>query len=132
MIPQIKSGEGWRLGWNPAAEQFCGLVAGQNWAIELTAAEFSDFCRVSQQLADTMKAMANQIMAEERLTCEQETTTIWMEAEGFPADYGLRFILLSGRGAEGEWPSAVLPELLQALSEPPFEGLSATVGDSNF
>ncbi len=125
MTPQIKSGEGWRLGWNPSAEVFCGLVAGSGWAIELTAAEFYDFCRVARQLASTMQSMANQLMAEERLTCEQETATLWMEAEGFAAEYSLRFILLSGRGAEGEWPAQVLPMLLQALSEPPFESLSA-------
>jgi hypothetical protein len=123
MIRHIESGEGWRLGWNPSAETFCGLVAGQGWAVELTAAEFLDFCRLAQQLASTMSAMAEQLMDEERLTCEQETPLIWMEAEGFPAEYSLRFILLEGRGAEGEWPDKVIPKLLQALSKPPFSGL---------
>jgi hypothetical protein len=121
VIAQTKSGAGWRLGWNPSAETFCGLVAGHSWAVELTAAEFLDFCRLAEQLDGTMKAMAEQLMAEERLTCEQETATIWMEAEGFPSEYSLRFILLNGRGAEGEWPAEVLPALLKALSQPPFK-----------
>jgi hypothetical protein len=123
VITQIKSGEGWRLGWNPSAEAFCGLVAGQGWAVELTAAEFLDFCRLAQQLEGTMQAMAAQLMADERLTCEQETPEIWMEAEGFPTEYSLRFILLTGRGAEGEWPADVRPALLEALSKPPFVDL---------
>ncbi|MGB3299559.1 MAG: DUF1818 family protein [Phormidesmis sp.] len=117
MIKKIESGEGWRLGWNPSAEKFCGLVAGKGWATELTAAEFSDFRRVAQQLHITMVEMAEHLMAEERLTCEQETETIWLEAEGYPAAYSLRFILLSGRRAEGEWPAAVVPALLQALAQ---------------
>ena len=114
---QIRSGEGWRLGWNPDADDFCGLVAGQSWAIELTAAEFADFCQAAQQLALTMSAMAAQLMDEERLTCEQETETIWLETEGMPSAFGLRFILLSGRRGEGAWPAEVVPELLAAISQ---------------
>ncbi|MFN6180187.1 MAG: DUF1818 family protein, partial [Dolichospermum sp.] len=35
----IKSGTGWRLGWNPDALTFKGLVGTEDWAIELTEAE---------------------------------------------------------------------------------------------
>lgn len=117
MIKRVESGEGWRVGWNPSAETFCGLVAGQGWAVELTATEFSDFCRVAEQLRSTMKDMSEQLMEEERLTCEQETEAIWMEAEGYPFEYSLRFILLSGRRAEGEWSSSVVPAMLEALKK---------------
>lgn len=123
MNQQIKSGEGWRLGWNPSAEDFCGLVAGKGWAVELTTAEFTDFCRAAQQLARTMTDMAVQLMDEERLTCEQETEAIWLEVEGFPAAYSLRFILLGGRRAEGEWSPDVVPNIIHALTEPPFASL---------
>ncbi|MEO0768184.1 MAG: DUF1818 family protein [Cyanobacteria bacterium J06649_4] len=115
MIRQVLSGEGWRIGWNPAAGQFCGLIAGQTWAIELTQQEFHDFCRSAQQLHRTMTSMAEQLMEEERLCCEQETETVWLEAEGFPYQYSLRFILLTGRRCEGEWPHSVVAELLQAV-----------------
>jgi len=113
---QVRSGDGWRVGWNPAAEVFCGLVGGQYWALELTAAEFKDFCRMAQLLSLQMAAMAELLMDEECLTCEQESETIWLEAEGSPASHGLRFILLTGRGGEGEWPAAVVPQLLDAIS----------------
>ena len=120
MNRHIQSGKGWRLGWNPTAEAFCGLLCGQHWAIELTAPEFSDFCRCTRQLSDTMRQMASELMDNEKLTCEQETATIWLEAEGFPSAYSLRFILLSGRRGEGEWPPAAAIELANALSKAPF------------
>lgn len=130
MIRHIKSGKGWRVGWNPTAEQFCGLVAGANWAIELTPAEFSDFCRGAKQLDSTMTAMANQLMDAERLTCEQETERLWMEVEGFPSQFSLRFILLTGRRGEGEWPAETVRELLDALSAPPFNAIHSNAVDS--
>ncbi len=122
MSPHIRSGVGWRLGWNPTAD-FCGMVSGEHWSIELTAAELTDFCQGVRQLAQTMEAMTEQLMAEERLTCEQETAAIWIEAEGFPSQYSLRFILLSGRRGEGEWPPTVVPELVTAINHPPFDQL---------
>lgn len=112
---QIKEGTGWRLGWNPDATVFKGLVGGDRWAVEMTQPEFEDFCRLSLQLAETLQAMAAELMAEERITCEQETDHIWVEVEGFPDRYELRFILLQGRGAEGAWPDTGVAELIQAI-----------------
>lgn len=127
MRRHIKSGDGWRLGWNPTAEQFCGLVAGKHWSIELTNAEFLDFCRLAQQLNATMASMAEHLMDEERLTCEQETEQLWMEAEGFPGQFDLRFILLTGRRGEGAWPAESVGALLAALSQPPFNAVACYV-----
>ncbi|MEL6493382.1 MAG: DUF1818 family protein [Cyanobacteria bacterium J06621_3] len=120
MTRQVISGEGWRLGWNPNTADFCGLVAGDAWALELTEAEFKDFCRLVRSLHNTMSAMAEQLMDEESITCEQETKHLWIEADGFPHSYSLRFILLTGRGAEGSWPAPIVPEIIAALSQPPF------------
>ena len=128
MIRHLKEGDGWRLGWNPSADQYCGLLAGDRWSIELTTAEFQDFCRCARQLHDTMQAMSAQLMDEERLTCEQETTHIWMEADGFPNAYSLRFMLCAGRRGEGGWPPAHTQGLITALAQPPF----ATIGASAF
>ena len=93
----LKEGQGWRLGWNPDAITFKGLVGGDRWATEMTKPEFDDFCRLSTQLA------------------EQETLHIWVSAEGFPHQYSLQFILLQGRGVEGRWPATVVPDLIQAI-----------------
>jgi hypothetical protein len=110
----IKSGAGWRIGWNPHAPEFKGLIGTDHWAIELTEAELNDFCRLLAQLADTMEHQANELMDQEKIACEAESDLLWMEVEGYAHSYGLRFILNTGRGVEGEWDAAAVPELLQA------------------
>lgn len=110
----IRLGDGWRLGWDPAAPLYQGLVGGDDWSFELTATELDDFCRLLRQLADTMLHMQAELMEEERLCCEAETENLWLEAEGFPSAYGLRLILHHARRAEGEWPAAAVPELIRA------------------
>ncbi|AFY49956.1 protein of unknown function (DUF1818) [Nostoc sp. PCC 7524] len=110
----IKSGDGWRIGWNPNAAKYQGLVGTDDWAVELTAAEIDDFCRLLAQLADTMKQLTAELMDEEKIACEAESDLLWMEVEGYPQKYSLRFILNSGRCAEGKWPASAVPGLLQA------------------
>ncbi|MDX2100585.1 MAG: DUF1818 family protein [Leptolyngbyaceae cyanobacterium bins.59] len=115
----LQKGVGWRVGWWPDAPEFKGLVGGDEWALELTELEFRDFCRLLHQLADTLKQMAGELMEEERITCEAESELIWLEVEGFPQAFSLRFMVLTGRRAEGNWSSEVVPELLQALQTLP-------------
>ncbi|WP_414575953.1 DUF1818 family protein [Anabaena sp. CCY 9402-a] len=110
----IKSGEGWRIGWNPNASEFQGLVGTDDWAVELTAAEIDDFCRLLAKLADTMKQLTAELMDEEKIACEAESDLLWMEVEGYSHEYSLRFILNSGRCVEGQWPAPAIPGLLQA------------------
>ncbi|MEL7038835.1 MAG: DUF1818 family protein [Cyanobacteria bacterium J06592_8] len=109
----LKTGTGWRLGWNPTATEYQGLVGGDNWAFELTAAEFNDFCRLLTQLSSTMEQMANELMDEEKITCEAESELLWMQVEGFPHAYNLQLILNTGRRSEGSWPSEVVPAIIQ-------------------
>lgn len=115
MAGHLKEGQGWRLGWSPDAAVFKGLVAGDTWALEMTGDEFEDFCRITLQLATTLQAMAAELMDEERISCQQESDRIWIEVEGYPHQFSLRFILLTGRQAEGEWPAAVTAELINTL-----------------
>jgi Domain of unknown function (DUF1818) len=111
----LKSGAGWRLGWDADAPEFKGLIGGDEWSIELTVAELQDFLRLSEQLSRTMQQMANELMDEETIACEAESDLIWLEVEGYPHTYSLRLILLSGRRGEGFWSAAALRELMQAL-----------------
>ncbi|MEM9007122.1 MAG: DUF1818 family protein [Cyanobacteria bacterium P01_F01_bin.86] len=115
MTTHLKEGQGWRLGWNPDATVFKGLVGGDRWALEMTGEEFADFCRLALQLADTLQSLAAELMDEERIACEQETDQVWVEVEGYPGRYSLRFMVLTGRQAEGAWPAAVTAEFVQAI-----------------
>lgn len=110
----LKTGTGWRIGWNPDAAIFKGLVGTDNWAIELTQAELNDFCRLSAQLAETMNQMTNELMDEEKITCEAQSELMWMEVAGYPQAYSLHFILNTGRCAEGSWVETAVTGLVQA------------------
>jgi hypothetical protein len=114
MAPLLKTGAGWRIGWDAQAPVYQGLIGGDDWAMELTAAEIDDFCRLFEQLAQTMQQMAAELMDDERIACEAESDLLWLEVEGYPHAYELRLILHSGRRCEGNWPPGVVPELLQA------------------
>jgi Domain of unknown function (DUF1818) len=110
----IKTGDGWRLGWNPEAPEFQGLVGGDGWAIELTEAELNDFCRLLAQLAYTMSQMASELMDEEKIAIEAESDLLWVQVEGYPEAYSVQLILNAGRRCEGFWSIAATPGLVQA------------------
>jgi Domain of unknown function (DUF1818) len=113
----VRSGAGWRIGWHPAAPEFPALVGTDDWAIELTAAEWADFVRLTQQLAATMTAMQAELMDEESIALEAESAALWLAVTGFPSAYELRLILQSGRRAEAAWAVMAVPGLVAALSE---------------
>jgi hypothetical protein len=111
----FKTGAGWRLGWDADAPEFSALVGSDDWAIELTAAEFEDFCRLAERLDQTIRAIASELMDEEKIACEVESELLWLEADGYPNAYGLRLIVQSHRAGEGYWPATAVPSLLQTL-----------------
>jgi hypothetical protein len=110
----LKSGAGWRIGWNPESE-YPGLVGSDDWAFELTAAELADFCRLLGQLVDNMRSMQAELMDEESIACEAESDLVWIQAEGSPSQYNLRLILNTGRSCEGNWVADAVPELVAAM-----------------
>ncbi|MGF1487425.1 MAG: DUF1818 family protein [Prochloraceae cyanobacterium] len=110
----IKSGKGWRIGWDRSAPKYQGLVGDDNWAIELSEAELNDFCRLLLNLAETMAQMSAELMSEERIAIEAETELLWMEVEGFPDDYCLRLILSGDRRCEAYWSRSAIKDLIVA------------------
>ncbi|YAI81283.1 MAG: DUF1818 family protein [cyanobacterium endosymbiont of Rhopalodia sterrenbergii] len=111
----LKKGIGWRIGWNPNAVIYQGLIGGTDWAIELTEAEFNDFCRLFKKLAKTMEMMSQELMDAEKIACEAESDLLWLEVEGYPHAYSLRLILNQGRCCEGNWSEEMVRELFQAV-----------------
>jgi hypothetical protein len=114
MTRLIKSGAGWRIGWDSSAAAFPGLVGTDDWSLELTLPEFNDFCRLVTQLATTMSQMQAELMDEEAIAIEAESDRLWLEATGYPQGYRLHLILLTGRRAEGFWGAEVVTALVQA------------------
>jgi len=106
----VKSGQGWRLGYCPDIDRsqdnsgsqgntsltFVGLIGADDWAFELTDAEFRDFRRLLVQLDETLHQMSGELMDEENITCEVESECLWMEAAGFSHAYRIRVILNTG------------------------------------
>jgi hypothetical protein len=111
----IKSGEGWRIGWDGAAATYPALVGNEDWSLELTAAEWQDFCHLLAQLVETIAVMQSELMDEEAIAIEVESDLLWLEAEGYPDAYTLHLILLSGRRAEGTWGATAISDLWQAV-----------------
>jgi Domain of unknown function (DUF1818) len=110
----LKSGAGWRIGWNPN-NAYPGLVGADDWAIELTAAELDDFGRLLSQLVDNMRSIQAELMDEESITCDAESELIWMQVAGLPSKYSLRLILNTGRSCEGNWTADAVAELVTAM-----------------
>jgi hypothetical protein len=111
----LKSGTGWRIGWNPT-NPHPGLIGADDWAFELTSAELEDFCRLLGQLVDNMRSIQSELMEEENITCEAETSLLWMQVSGLPTKYNLRLILNTGRGCEGNWTAEAVSDLVNAVS----------------
>ncbi len=111
----IKLGQGWRLGWDATAATYPALVGNEAWSLELTLAEWQDFCRLFAQLVDTIAALQSELMDSEAIAIEVESELLWLEAEGDPTAYSLHLILLTGRRAEGSWTAAAVPELFAAM-----------------
>jgi hypothetical protein len=115
-MPQpLKTGAGWRVGWDATAETFQGLVGSDDWALELTAAEFNDFLRLLNQLVEAIAAMQAELMNEEAIACEVESDLVWLEASGYPHRYSLHLMLLTGRRGEGSWTATAVPDLIRAV-----------------
>ena len=111
----LKQGDGWRLGWNPANENFPGLIGADDWALELSWAEWDEFQRLLISLTEAVAAIASELMEEEKLACEMEGELLWLGAEGYAEDYGVRIVLNSGRRAEGTWPAGAIAPMVQTL-----------------
>ena len=117
----MRSGDGWRIGWHPQGDKYQGLVGANDWAIELTQSELTDFYRLLNQLVETMIMMKAELMEQEKISCEAETALLWMEVEGYPDSYSLRLILNSDRRCEGNWTEGVAPQLADAFNSLGFE-----------
>ncbi len=115
MARLLKTGVGWRIGWDAEAATFQGLVGAEDWALELTTAELEEFVRLLNQLVNAIAQMQSELMDEEAIACEVEGDLIWLEANGYPDAFSLHLMLLTGRRGEGHWAAEAVPGLIQAM-----------------
>ncbi|PZD74385.1 hypothetical protein C1752_01349 [Acaryochloris thomasi RCC1774] len=115
MPQQLQQGEGWRLGWNPDANDFRALVGANDWAVELTGPEFDDFSRLLSELLETLAQMQSELMDSEAIACEATSDLLWIQVHGYPPKFQLSFMLHHGRRAEGSWDEAATAAFVTAL-----------------
>jgi hypothetical protein len=115
MARQLRSGPGWRVGWDDSELAFPALVGADDWAIELTQAEFGEFCRFALAISDAIEQMRSELMEEEAIACETSSDQLWMEVRGYPDAYELSFMVLTGRRTEGCWSVEATKEVLRAV-----------------
>ncbi|MEO1001799.1 MAG: DUF1818 family protein [Cyanobacteria bacterium J06638_7] len=117
---QVQEGPGWRLCVDPARAPYPVLIGGDGWAVELRAEEASALWDGCCRLADELAAMADRLMPEEQLTLELESGPLWLELEGQPRKWRLRFMLSPGtaaRGVEAGWSEAAAAAMVAALRQ---------------
>ena len=113
----LRVGAGWRVGVKSTADTYCALVGGDRWAVELTMAEWSDFCRAIRQIEAALASLSEQLMEGESVTLEQETERLLTVATGKPPKLELYLQLRDERNAEGYWLPDALPGLFEAIRQ---------------
>ncbi len=117
MTQDLRTGQGWRVGWRRESVPFPALVGAEDWAVELTAAEFLTFAQFLEQLSQQLQAISSELMPEEAIALTARNDDLQLDLEGYPHAYSLHLILLEGRRAEGTWPAPVAAEFLLACAE---------------
>ncbi len=133
---QQHESEGWRLQLDQERAPFPVLIGGSDWAAEFTAAEALELARMAGELEGELLAMTALLMADEQIILELERNhpwgSLWIELEGVPERWSLRFVLTPEpplRALEGSWSpeasgaiAAALQNLLSALTGDPAAG----------
>ncbi len=120
---QVLEGEGWRLVVDLTRDRFPLLVAGDSWAFELTASEAQALQQLAFGLQRQLASLVDQLMPEEQIGLDLERDlepgSLWMELEGQPSSWCLRFVLTPApgvRSVEGGWSEQASPAIAAALA----------------
>ena len=114
-----REGPGWRLAIDKQRQGYQALIASDDWALELTTAEFEQFRNMCGKIVDQYKDCLDHLMAEENLELCLEEGAFWFELRGDCNGWALRFVLSSAlgeRGAEGSWQRSTASAFCEALA----------------
>ena len=112
-----QEGPGWRLARDPARGEFCVLIGGASWAVELTDGEWRSLVTLLAELQEQHQRLVSQLMAEEAISIELERGVWWGELEGNRDSWSLSVVLTAeqGRGAEGHWPNPAAAAMVATM-----------------
>ena len=114
-----KEGPGWRIIRDSSRDKFSTLIGGDNWAIELNQSEWDNLVRVVSDLSNQYRNIKDQLMGDEDITLELESSPWIAILKGDQYGWNLTLILGSGdsfqRGAEVSWPRNVTFHLANAM-----------------
>jgi hypothetical protein len=111
---ELHKGNGWRIGWQPESRPHCALVGSDDWALELTDAEWQAFCQGMHQLQGAIASATGMLVAEEAITLEYANPLLTLIATGLPPAFSIYLQLHSGRRGEGYWSSEAVTDLMAA------------------
>ncbi len=114
-----KEGPGWRFAEDSLRDKFSFLIGGDGWAFELTTDEFFRLSKIIFKLLDEHQQIANQLMREESISLEMESTPWWVGLSGDKDSWSLRIILQypasEERGFEASWPSSSARQMVEQM-----------------
>ena len=77
-----REGPGWRLAIDKQRQGYQALIASDDWALELTSAEFEQFRNMCAKIVAQYKDCLDHLMAEENLELCLEEGAFWLELRG--------------------------------------------------
>ena len=114
-----KEGPGWRIIRDSSRDNFPTLIGGESWAIELNQNEWETLFQVVIDLSDQYIDIKDQLMGDEEITLELESTPWLAILKGDQNGWNLKLILDSNdslnRGAEVSWPRNVTSLVVNAM-----------------
>ena len=114
-----KEGQGWRIIRDSSRDNFSTLIGGETWAIELNEFEWENLVKLVIDLSDQYKSVKEQLMGDEDITLELESSPWFAILKGDQYGWNLKLILtnsdVSNRGAEVYWPRNVTNEVVNAM-----------------
>ena len=115
MIQQ--EGPGWRLAWDPTRSDFCVLIGGDGWAVELTQPEWSELVALAVELDHQHRLLVDQLMDEEAIELELDRGVWWGCLAGDRNSWSLSVVLSpqAGRGLEGHWSAPAAAAMVAAM-----------------
>jgi len=114
-----KEGPGWRIIRDSSRDNFSTLIGGDSWAIELNQYEWETLVKVVNKLSDQYTDIKDQLMGDEDITLELESTPWLAILKGDQNGWNLKLVLDSNdslnRGAEVSWPRDVTFSVAKAM-----------------